>query len=1602
MFSKLSFFITILFVLFLFSTAQAATFTVTLGGDTNNGACGQFCTLRDALNAANANGAGADTINFNLNPAVTTIQPFSPLPTIATSLTINGTTQPGYTNQPIIVIDGNGVGSSDGLIVTNGANNATLDVTIQGLAIMRFPGSGIRSTCTTSVCNVTIKGNRIGTTASGQLAMPNQQHGIYILASPNSTFNIGGTGANEGNVISANGANGINLNPAANTTVNIYGNTIGLNASGTTDFGNAEDGINVGFLNQPNQMTVNIGGTNPAARNVISGNDKHGIEISGQTTGIYGNYIGTDASGTNDLGNTDNGIDIGSNATVTVGGTFFNQSGGNVISGNNGSGIAINSTDLPAPVLIKRNRIGTNAAGTSAVGNTFDGISIGGSPAAPLAHVIGSDTSAFDANTISGNGDDGISIGSGNSDVKVYGNVIGTNGSATLKVPNLGNGIAVQGGAQHIGIAGNAIAANTISGNAKNGVHLYNTSTNGTEIYNNYIGTNSAGASNLGNTQNGVLIGYPNIDTQTPSNNKVGGSQSADMGNQIAFNGGDGVNVLYGTNNRIQSNIIYSNGNLAIDLGTDGVSPNDPFDTDTGANDLQNFPVLLNASPSQLYGKLTSIPSTPGTQYAVDFYRVDSCDASGYGEGRYYITRRIVTVPASGTATFNYLDIPLTAGQIITATATVGTGSTSEFSQCLTVTPSPGTLALSSATYTANEAGGTKTIVVNRAGGSFGTVQVNYETIDGTATAGQDYTAASGTLTFLNGETIKSFDIPITNDAIDEIDETINIALSNPTNGAYLVYPNTAILTITDNDNPPTVSIDDNAQFEGNLGTNPYSFRVFLSGQSSFPVTVDYTTANGTATASSDYAFTSGQVTFQPGETLKSIPVTVIGDLTPELDETFFVNLSNPVNATFGDNQGLGTIKDDDSPGKFAFAFAPYSGTEHDSVLVTVNRTNGTAGTISVDYQTSGGTATAGVDYTPASGTLIFGDGETTKTFNVGLGDDQVPEPAETINLVLSNPIGGATLGAPAIAVLNIIDNDSGTLLTLGGQVKLASNNAPLANVTMTLQGAANQTTTTDAQGRYSFGNLAPNSNYTVTPSALGYTFNPISQQFNNLTADNLNVNFQATAAPSRQLRIVGGNATPGQNVTANIELVAQGDENSVGFSLNYDSAILTNPQVVLAADAGGGFLTVNNSTGGKLGILVALQAGQNFAVGTKQIVTVTFNTLPTNAYNSPVTFGDVPITKQVVNTNADALPTNFLDGAVTFAQGYESDVAPRPTGSGNGSITVTDFSQIGKFVAGIDQMNAIYNEFQRADSAPRVSLGNGVLTVADYTQAGRYAAGLDPATPTGGQASANRFVFDRKGKLTGESFDLFKNLSGLKELSEGETPNAAQTVVRVAPAQAHAGQQVVVSIETDAQGTENGFGFTLNYDSAKLSSPLVLSGAGVPVGSTLIPNTLQAGKVGVVLGLPFGQAMAAGTRQLVTVRFNVAPNASGGDTPLTFADAPVFREVSDVDANVLQSNFQSGAINILSPTAADASIGGRVSTRGGRAISGVQISLVGESGAVRFTTTDFTGNYHFDDVPSGETYTVRVSHKRYRFNPAAQTLTILEDAPEVNFVSLN
>jgi hypothetical protein len=194
-------------------------------------------------------------------------------------------------------------------------------------------------------------------------------------------------------------------------------------------------------------------------------------------------------------------------------------------------------------------------------------------------------------------------------------------------------------------------------------------------------------------------------------------------------------------------------------------------------------------------------------------------------------------------------------------------------------------------------------------------LHINYTTQDGTATvADGDYTAATGTVNFAPGETSKTITVNATGDTKFEANETFQVALTGPFNGPVAPGSIVGSGTITNDDAPPTISIGNVSQNEGNSGTTAYSFTVSLSNASSQTVAVNYTTADGTATvADSDYVATAGSLSFAPGETSKTITVLVNGDTKFEANQAFSVALSNASNGTLGTSTGTGTIVNDDT-----------------------------------------------------------------------------------------------------------------------------------------------------------------------------------------------------------------------------------------------------------------------------------------------------------------------------------------------------------------------------------------------------------------------------------------------------------------------------------------------------------------------------------------------------------------------------------------------------------------------------------------------------------------------------------------------------------------
>jgi hypothetical protein len=634
------------------------------------------CTLRAALQEANAN-AGNDTIAFaiaGLGPHQ--IIPSTALPTIVSPVVIDGFSQWGATpvtaeGARLIELNGSSFGRAagvSGLKFADGADGSE----VKGLAVTRWPAYGIEIF---QPDNITIAGNFIGTDAAGAAGSANDNSGLLIRSS---TGIVVGTPGDAGrNVISGNTNHGIEVRFGGGHT--ITNNFIGTNAAGTAAIANAKEGL---YLESSDNSQVDS--------NVVSGNGiggaVDGIEIFDTSTGntVEGNLIGTTADGTGPLPNFDDGITIDRANGNTVGGTVPN-----VIAFNNGDGLLLHGDSATNDV--DGNQIFSNGGNGVGIGN-------------------GSHHNDVHGNEIHSNAGHGVAIMAGSFSNEIWGNAIGTDHAGTAGLGNTADGVRIEDSSSNVIGGSTAARRNVISGNGRDGVSIDDTTTplptgagaNANRIIGNHIGVASDGTTALPNAKDGVVVDGGATGT---SNNEIGGTAGG-VGNVIALNGDDGV-LLRGPNvagNRIVGNSMWGNGGttnhgLGIEIftGSSGVNANDVGDIDVGPNGVQNFPVMATTAPVLVSDSAVRIKgrldSTADNQFTLDFYADTTCDASQHGEGSTYLGRGTVVTSSTGTAQFSITlggaalkvaDPSSVLGSVVSATATNAAGSTSEFSRCST------------------------------------------------------------------------------------------------------------------------------------------------------------------------------------------------------------------------------------------------------------------------------------------------------------------------------------------------------------------------------------------------------------------------------------------------------------------------------------------------------------------------------------------------------------------------------------------------------------------------------------------------------------------------------------------------------------------------------------------------------------------------------------------------------------------------------------------------------------------------------------------------------------------------------------------------------
>jgi hypothetical protein len=520
------------------------------------------CTLRQAIERANAD-AGASTITFDIPPdsdpnngydgSFWTVKPDRPLPPLDD--TTGGTTIVGtlIALTPRIIIDGTLVPPSSAVGLTLSASSNT----IRNMVIGKFTGdndaTGVGILIDSGATGNRIEGNYIGTKPIDNTSFPNSGAGIRIDGASGNTIGSE-TDENRRNFISGNTGSGIYLNVASGNF--IYGNYIGLALGSGPNIPFIPLGNSLYGIYALNSSGTTIGGTTSVQRNIISGNGKSGILLTGnqtQNNTITSNFIGLSPSGTAAVGNGEDGVQIANGAkNNTVSGTESLRS---LISANGRYGVLITDGTTRGNHVLG-NYIGVNDNGTTRLGNAQGGLRLQDNA---NNNIIGA---AGQGNVIAGNTGYGISFGRSTAGFTsilsntVAGNFIGLNSTATTVVSNTLGGVLVSSGALSNRIGGvSAGEQNIISGNGGPGIVITGTATLSTTVAGNVIGLRRASAIlpfvvAAENKGDGVLIEGGARYT------RVGGA--GDAANTIAANTANGVHVTGAAtiSNTIQSNYL--------------------------------------------------------------------------------------------------------------------------------------------------------------------------------------------------------------------------------------------------------------------------------------------------------------------------------------------------------------------------------------------------------------------------------------------------------------------------------------------------------------------------------------------------------------------------------------------------------------------------------------------------------------------------------------------------------------------------------------------------------------------------------------------------------------------------------------------------------------------------------------------------------------------------------------------------------------------------------------------------------------------------------------------------------------------------------------
>lgn len=616
-----------------------------------------------------------------------------------------------------------------------------------------------------------VEGNLIGVNNRNNLVepIPNGRDGVNV-ASPGNT--IGGTSIQARNIIAANQRDGVTISSDANLVAgNLIGTTTGSDQYGNTAFGILIDGGGANTL----------GGTAAGAGNVVSGNGT-GIGIQGLRAAanlVAGNLVGTTSDGSAPLANAGDGIAINGAPGNTIGGTI--AAAANVIGGNTGNGLSLLGTSATGN-LVEGNDIGTNAASSTQLGNTLDGILVSGGAS---NNTIGG-TGSGAGNAIAENGGAGVNIQAGSGD-SILSNAMWLNAGTGIVIaspavdqvpPAISAAIPQPGGIQ---------VAGTLTSAAGTTFLIQVFSSNAADAAGSYEGQTLIGSATVTTTA-GAGLGLASFSMTIPGDFPIGSAITATA-----------TSLASGDTSEFSSDAL-----------------NAPLVAFSASNYLVSEPAgsaTITVVRNSVVGSSSVVyTASAGTAVAgVDFTPVSSA---------------VSFAPGQQTATFSVplLDTQGRSGQFTINLALAdpsGAGLGPPAAATLTITSSPGTLQFASATATVPESSGGITIVVDRVGGASGTVSVDYATSSLGAIPGEDYTPVAGTLTFGPGVTQESFTLPIVATSPNVNDASVQVFLSTPQGGAGIGAPSAETVTI---DRPLVVTGERMSASAGGIATVTLTF----------------------------------------------------------------------------------------------------------------------------------------------------------------------------------------------------------------------------------------------------------------------------------------------------------------------------------------------------------------------------------------------------------------------------------------------------------------------------------------------------------------------------------------------------------------------------------------------------------------------------------------------------------------------------------------------------------------------------------------------------------------------------------------------------------